>query len=54
MRPKDQNIKQKQYCNKFSEDFKNGPHQKKKRKKEGEGEFFLKNQRILKPERLFR
>ena len=24
--PKDQNIKQKQYGNKFSEDFKNGPH----------------------------
>ena len=23
-----QNIKQKQYCNKFSKDFKNGPHQK--------------------------
>ena len=28
--PKNQNIKQKQYCNKFNEDFKNGPHQKKK------------------------
>ena len=28
--PKNQNIKQKQYCNKFSKDFKNGPHQKKK------------------------
>ena len=27
--PKNQNIKQKQYCNKFSEDLKkNGPHQK--------------------------
>ena len=23
---KTQNIKQKQYCNKFSKDFKNGPH----------------------------
>ena len=23
-----QNIKQKQYCNKFNEDFKNGPHKK--------------------------
>ena len=35
-RPKNQNIKQKQYCNKFSKDFKNGPHQKKilKKKKE--------------------
>ena len=51
LRPKDQNIKQKQYCNKFSEDFKNGPHQKKKRKK-GEGD--LTNQRILEPEKLFR
>ena len=29
-RPKNQNIKQKQYCNKFNKDFKNGPHQKKK------------------------
>ena len=27
---KNQNIKQKQYCNKFNEDFKNGPHPKKK------------------------
>ena len=24
---KNQNIKQKQYCNKFNESFKNGPHQ---------------------------
>ena len=35
--PKNQNIKQKQYCNKFNKDFKNGPHQKnlkKERKKE--------------------
>ena len=28
--PKNKNIKQKQYCNKFNKDFKNGPHQKKK------------------------
>ena len=28
--PKNQNIKQKQYCNKFNKDFKNGPHQHKK------------------------
>ena len=27
--PKNQNIKQKQYCKKFNKDFKNGPHQKK-------------------------
>ena len=26
--PKNQTIKQKQYCNKFNDDFKNGPHQK--------------------------
>ena len=26
--PKNQNIEQKQYCNKFNKDFKNGPHQK--------------------------
>ena len=26
VRPKKQNIKQKQYCNKFNQDFKNGPH----------------------------
>ena len=26
--PKNQNIKQKQCCNKFNKDFKNGPHQK--------------------------
>ena len=28
--PKNQNIKQKQCCNKINQDFKNGPHQKKK------------------------
>ena len=31
--PKNQNVKQKQYCNKFNKDFKNGPHQKKNLKK---------------------
>ena len=30
--PKNQNIKQKQYCNKFNKDFKNGPHQNKQKK----------------------
>ena len=30
--PKNQNIKQKQYCNKFNKDFKNGPHQKNSKK----------------------
>ena len=29
-RKKTQSIKQKQYCNQFNKDFKNGPHQKKK------------------------
>ena len=28
--PKNRNIKQKQYYNKFNKDFENGPHQKKK------------------------
>ena len=28
--PRNQNITQKQYCNKFNKDFKNGPHQKEK------------------------
>ena len=31
--PRNQNIKQKQYCNKFNKDFKNGPHQGEKKKK---------------------
>ena len=31
--PRNQNIKQRQYCNKFNEDFKNGPHQKNLKKK---------------------
>ena len=31
-RPKNQNMKQKQYCNKFNKDFKTGSHQKKKGK----------------------
>ena len=30
--PKDQNIKQKQDCNKFNQDFKNGPYQNKLKK----------------------
>ena len=30
--PKVQNLKQKQQCNKFHKDFKNGPHPKKKKK----------------------
>ena len=31
-----ENIKQKQHCNKFSKDFKNGPHPKKNIKKKKE------------------
>ena len=34
LRPKDQNVKQKQYCNKFNKDFKNGPHQNSHKKEE--------------------
>ena len=38
-RPKNQNIKQKQYYNKFNKDFKNGPYQKERKKnKEGRKE----------------
>ena len=33
LRPKKQNTKQNQYCNKFNKDFKNGPLQKKKKKR---------------------
>ena len=36
-RPKDRNIEQKQYCNKFNKDFKNGPRQKKKKKRITDG-----------------
>ena len=36
-----QNIKQKQYCNKFNQDFKNGPHKKKKK------ENLKKSKRVL-------
>ena len=31
--PKNQNIKQKQYCNKFNKDFKNDPHKRILKKK---------------------
>ena len=33
--PKNQNIKQKQYCNKLNKDFKNGPHKKFFKKESG-------------------
>ena len=41
--PKNQNIKQKQYCNKFKKDFKNGPHLKKKKARSPESGVTLKN-----------
>ena len=37
--PKNQNIKQKHYCNKFNKDFKNGPHQKILKKKSLQNEL---------------
>ena len=43
-RPKNQNIKRKQYCNKFNKDFKrNGPHQKKSLKKPQQDGLVLLN-----------
>ena len=41
--PKKQNIKQKQYCNNFNKDFKNGPHQKKSKKKKKISFFKARN-----------
>ena len=38
---KNQNIKQKQYCNKFNKDFKNGPF-KKNLKNKNDGLYILK------------
>ena len=46
---KNKNIKQKQYCNKFNKDFKNDPHQKKKKifkKKEKETQTSRKDGEI--------
>ena len=31
--PKNQNVKQKEYCNKFNEDFKTGPRQNRKKER---------------------
>ena len=48
--PKTQkNIKQKQYCNKFNKDFKNGPHKKKifKKKKNNVGQLIHASQGSL-------
>ena len=45
--PKNQNIKQRQYCNKFNKGFKNGPHlknlKKKKKERKKESQRSLKN-----------
>ena len=40
-RPKNQNIKQKQYCNKFNKDFKNGPQEKNLKKKKAFCPFWI-------------
>ena len=42
--PKNQNIKQKQYCNKFNKDFKFGPHQNKKILKKNKDSTYLQIQ----------
>ena len=42
-RSKNQNIKQKQYCNKLNKDFKSGPHKKKSEKKKKPIEFIDQN-----------
>ena len=39
--PKNQSMKQKQYCDKFNKDFKNDPHQKRKLKKKNRHDTFL-------------
>ena len=44
--PKNQNIEQQHYCNKFSKDFKNGPHQKKILKNNGEIKTFPYKQKL--------
>ena len=46
LRPKGQNIKQKQYCDKFNKDFKNGPHQKNLLKKPQKQKKIIKNKMI--------
>ena len=40
--PKNQNIKQKQYCNKFNKDFKNDLDQKKKKKRQSDSKKKVK------------
>ena len=42
LQPRNQNIKWKQYCNKFNKDFKNGSHPKKSFRKEIGFVFFFK------------
>ena len=43
---KKQNIKQKRYCNKLNEDFKNSPRLKKKKKLKKKFELYLESHRI--------
>ena len=45
--PKNQNIKQKQYCNKFNKNFKNGPHQKNLKKKKEKNLLYSTGKSIL-------
>ena len=45
LQPKNQNIKQKQYCSKFSKDFINGPYQKKKNFKNSVKKNFFKKEK---------
>ena len=45
--PKTQSVKQKQYCNKFSKDFKNGPHPKKFLKKKKKIRSDLKKKKLM-------
>ena len=44
---KNKYIKQKQYCNKFNKDFKNGPHQKKKKSLKGKINLSTRNGIVL-------
>ena len=44
--PKNQNIKQKQYCNKSSKDFKNGPHQENNLYNQNKTNLCLKKKKV--------
>ena len=56
LRPKNQNIKQRQYCNKFNKNYKYGPHQREKKRKENSREsdsFTHTSARLSPPSRVF-